>query len=73
MNVRICQIGTNETVAFASDELRRYLYKIDETIDVEPFYYDTYNPEHKNALWLIADPAFAPEALIVRLLPWTFA
>ena len=61
MKIRPCRVGMNETVEFASDELRRYLYKIDETVDVEPFYYDTYNPEHKNALWLIADPALAPE------------
>ncbi len=61
MKIELCRIGMNETVEFASDELRRYLYKIDETIDVEPFCYDAYNPERKNALWLIADPVFAPE------------
>jgi len=63
MKIELCRIGMNETVEFASDELRRYLYKIDETIDIDTFHYDSYNPERKDALWLIADSAFAPEVL----------
>ena len=37
MKIRICRVGINETVEFASDELRRYLYKIDENVDVDIF------------------------------------
>ncbi len=61
MKIRICRVGINETVEFASDELRRYLYKIDENVDVDIFCYDVYNPNRKDAIWLIADPVFAPE------------
>ncbi len=61
MQIRICRVGTSETVEFALDELRRYLYKIDETVDVEVFCYDAYNPSRKDVIWLMADPTFAPE------------
>lgn len=61
MKLRICRVGMNETVEFALTELRRYLYAIDETIDVEPFYYDAYATTHENAIWLMADPTFAPK------------
>ena len=60
MKIRLCRVGANETVEFAFEELRRYLYAIDETVDIEPFFYDAYNPAHRNALWLIADPGLAP-------------
>ncbi len=61
MRIKICRVGMNETVAFALDELRRYLYLIDKTIDVEPFYYDEYRASNTDAIWLVADPSLAPE------------
>ncbi len=60
MRIELCLVGMNETVGFALDELRRYLYKIDKTIDVEPFYYGSYTPTHKSGIWLVADPSLAP-------------
>lgn len=60
MRIEICVVSDNQTVFFAFEELRRYLYKIDKTVSVEPFYYDSYTESHKNALWLVAEPDLAP-------------
>lgn len=61
MEITICHTGTDQTVEFALNELQKYLYAIDETIEIDPFCYETYNPNRKNALWLIVDPALAPK------------
>ena len=60
MRITVCRAGNNETLAFALEEFRRYLYKIDSTIDVEPFYYDSYTASRKNTIWLVASPELAP-------------
>ena len=60
MRLEVCVVGKNQTVLFAFEELRRYLYQIDKTVSVEPFYYDSYTCSHKNALWLVVAPALAP-------------
>lgn len=60
MRLEVCVVGKNQTVLFAFEELRRYLYQIDKTVSVEPFYYDSYTGSHKNALWLVVAPALAP-------------
>lgn len=60
MRIEICLAGRHETLSFAFEELRRYLYKIDKTIDIDPFYYGSYTDTHKNGIWLVASPELAP-------------
>ncbi len=66
MNIKLCKVGNNETVNFAADELKRYLYLIDENVSVSIFSYTEYNPEHKDAIWIMEDSSFAPEVVDVR-------
>lgn len=67
MKLRLCKFQTNETVNFAVEELKRYLYLLDEDICVDIFTYDEYNPEHKNAIWIMEDPSLAPEVSDTRI------
>ncbi len=67
MILKLCRVGDNETVAFAAEELRRYLHMIDETVRIEVFYYDKYNECRKGGLWIMENPELAPTVPDVTL------
>ncbi len=50
--VRIARIGSGKAVRFASDELAKYLGRMDENALVETRIYDRYDPNIKNVLWV---------------------
>lgn len=55
--IRIGQIGRDNTVAFAVEELQRYLKKIDAELCIDVLQVDTPNAEYENVLWVGLDPA----------------
>lgn len=59
MNVRIAQVGDNQTLSFAARELARYLKKMDPRSDVALMRMKEWNPERKDLLWLGMGEAFA--------------
>ena len=61
MILRLCRVGDNETVAFAVEELRRYLYMIDSELHIECFCYDKYEETLIEGLWIMENPEYAPK------------
>ncbi len=58
MEITFARIGTHETVKFAFQELRRYLHRMDCTVDVHLKIYDTYDENDTGVIWLGCDKAF---------------
>ena len=68
MRIEICRVGTNETLVFAAEELRKYLYLIDETVEVDIFAYERYRAERPGGLWLVESPdGLAPKVKDARM------
>ncbi len=61
MEIKICKISLDETVTFAAEELKKYLYLIDENVSVSIFTYEKYSEKHTDCIWITADPALAPK------------
>lgn len=58
MEITFARIGTHETVKFAFDELRRYLHRIDSTLDVHLRAEKTYDESVIGVIWLGLDASF---------------
>ncbi len=52
MKIVICRIGQNKTVAFAQNELCRYLRSSDPALFIDERVYDTYDPTLSDVLWV---------------------
>jgi len=52
MEITFARIGSHETVKFAFDELRRYLHRIDSTLDVHLRVEKTYDESVTGVIWL---------------------
>ncbi len=58
MRFRIAVIGNDSVVAYAADELVKYIKKIDPAVHPEVLSYGAYNETVANALWLGMDGCF---------------
>ena len=58
MNWKITQIGSNQTVAFAAEELQHYLRKMDRAARVTRILIDSYHDADEHALYIGCDSAF---------------
>ena len=58
MNWKLTQLGTNPTIAFAADELNKYLKRMDRGARVTRIVTDQYDDANENALYIGLDPAF---------------
>ena len=65
MNWKLTQLGTNPTIAFAADELNKYLKRMDRGARVTRIVTDCYDDANENALYIGIDPAFV--ALIPKV------
>ncbi len=54
--VTVAKIGTHQTVSFATDELVRYLKRMDRTILIDQRTYEAYDPTKTNVIWLGLTP-----------------
>ena len=52
MRWKIAKIGNDQTVAFAAEELRRYLIRMDAQTEVAILAFDSFVSDLKNILWL---------------------
>ena len=59
VRITLARIGKHQTVCFATEELRRYLKKIDGKLLVDIRLYDAHDPAVKNVIWVGLDDAFA--------------
>lgn len=66
MNWKITQIGCNQTVAFAAEELQHYLRKMDRAARVTRILIDSYHDADEHALYIGCDSAFASVLPIVE-------
>lgn len=58
MEITFAQIGRNETVKFAFEELRRYLHRMDSKIDIHRRICETYDKNVTGVIWLGISPEF---------------
>ncbi len=58
MEITFARIGNHETVRFAFEELRRYLHRIDSTVNVHQRVCNTYDKNITGVIWLGVDAAF---------------
>ena len=59
MRLRIAVIGNDPIVAFASDELVKYLKMIDPAVRADVLSFASYAPGYTDVMWLGTDPVFA--------------
>lgn len=59
MNWKLIQLGGDRTVTFASDELQKYLKRMDRGSRVSRITADSYDEKNENALYIGCDPAFS--------------
>ena len=58
MNFKLIQLGSHAAIAFAADELQRYLSRMDRTSRISRILSDRYNAASAGALYIGIDPAF---------------
>lgn len=66
MEIRLCKVSLDETVTFAAEELKKYLYLIDENITVSIFTYEKLSESHSDCIWLSVDTERAPKVKDAR-------
>ena len=59
MLLKIARISYDPIVAYAAEEMKRCLAKMDASLDIILLTYPKWNPEVKNALWVGVDPALS--------------
>jgi hypothetical protein len=64
--LKIQYLGDNETTAFAANELKRYLEKMDPGAEIALVKRSAYDPGAENTLWLGRDKAFETNLPAVR-------
>lgn len=65
MNWKLTQLGGDRTVAYAADELHKYLKRMDRDARISRISSDGYDENHKNALYIGCDGAF--DALLPKV------
>ncbi len=60
MNWKLTQIGADATIAFAADELHKYLKRMDRSARVTRIRAVSYSDADEHALYIGIDPAFVP-------------
>ena len=50
--ITLAKIGTNKTVSYATEELGRYLKKIDKTLFIDQRTYEAYDNSVQNVIWV---------------------
>ena len=58
MELTFARIGSHDTVKFAFEELRRYLHRIDSTVNVHQRTFDTYDKNVTGVIWIGVDAQF---------------
>ncbi len=65
-SITIARIGSNRTVKFAAEELRKYLKMLDSKTIVDIRLYDEYDASRTNFIWLGMSDKFADKLLKVK-------
>ncbi len=52
MEITFARVGSNETVKFAFEELRKHLHRMDSSLDIHLKIYDTYDKSDSCVIWL---------------------
>ncbi len=58
MLIKIAKIGASSPVDIAANELKKYMSRMDDSLEYAVLAYDHYDPELRDALWVGIDPAF---------------